>query len=204
MKIYIYLRVSTNEQDTENQLVGIADYCKANGWTEFDIIRDSVSSKIDWVNRQVKKIIDSAQPGDLLIVSEISRLARSTLSVLQILTAAADKGLIVHAVKSRLIMDGSMSSKIMATVLGLAAEIEREFIQARTKESLQRLKDSGVKLGRPAMPAEQVKLDKLENDLAKWYRLDLNLTSIARLAGCSRMTLHRWLKRRKPDWYVKE
>ena len=46
-------------------------------------------------------------------------------------------------------MDGSMQSTITATILGLAAQIEREFISTRTKESLQKLKQEGVKLGRP-------------------------------------------------------
>ena len=71
----------------------------------------------------------------MLLVAEISRLARSTLQVLEILQEAARKEIAVHVAKSNMVMDGSLNSKITAVVLGLAAEIEREFIQFQNDRS---------------------------------------------------------------------
>jgi len=69
--------------------------------------------------------------------------------VLEILEFAAKNSISIHIAKNNIVMDGSMQSTITATILGLAAQIEREFISTRTKESLQKLKQEGVKLGRP-------------------------------------------------------
>jgi len=83
---------------------------------------------LSWRKRGIIKIIDQARPGDALVVAEVSRLSRSTLQVLEILELAAKKEISVHIVKSRMVMDGSIQATITATVLGLAAQIERELI----------------------------------------------------------------------------
>jgi DNA invertase Pin-like site-specific DNA recombinase len=114
--------------------------------------------------------------------------------------AAADAGIIVHVTKSRLIMDGSISSRIMANVYGMAAEIEREFIELRTAEALRRRKASGLPMGRPKGTAKKLKLDSQDADLIKYYEKGLSFTAMAKLADCSRSTLYAWAARRHPDW----
>lgn len=68
--------------------------------------------------------------------------------MLEILEMAAQKGVSVHIAKNRMVMDGSMQATIIATILGLAAQIEREFISASTKEALSKRKCDGTRLGR--------------------------------------------------------
>ena len=62
------------------------------------------------------------------VLTEMSRIARSILQVLEILSACAEKEVNVYVAKQQMILDGSMKAKITATVLGFAAEIDREFI----------------------------------------------------------------------------
>jgi DNA invertase Pin-like site-specific DNA recombinase len=69
--------------------------------------------------------------------------------VLEILEHAAEKGVSVHIVENRMVMDSSIQSRITATVLELTAEIEWEFISTRTVEALARRKAQGLPLGRP-------------------------------------------------------
>ena len=133
--------------------------------------------------------------GDFLVVSEISRLARSTLQVLEILEMAAKKEIQVYIVKNNMIMDGSMQATISATVLGLAAQIEREFISERTREALARRKKDGLSVGRPKGPATKVKLDDYRNEIRSYLKKGINKRSIAKLLGCSPTTLYAWLKR---------
>ncbi len=76
-------------------------------------------------------------------------MARSTLQVLEILECCMHRGLSVHIAKQQMVLDDSLPSRITATVLGLAAEIERELISLRTTEALAKRKTAGKPLGRP-------------------------------------------------------
>ena len=114
------------------------------------------------------------------------------------LKLAAERGISVHVVKSRLVLDGSLSSKITATVLALAGEIEREFISARTKEALRQRKASGTRLGRTPGKAERLALDAKAAEIDRYLAIGLNKRAIAKLCECSPGTLYAWLERRRP------
>jgi len=133
----------------------------------------------------------------VIVVAEVSRLARSTLGVLELLRMAAQKEISVHIAKSHLVMDGSMQATITATILGLAAQIEREFISVRTKEALKRRKAEGLPLGRPKGPAKTVKLDKHGDEILTYLKKGVSKLSIARILDCSPSTLYSWLHRNK-------
>jgi DNA invertase Pin-like site-specific DNA recombinase len=160
MTIYAYLRVSTDKQDVDNQRHGLLEYTNAHKLVPLDFREDTSSGKIKWGERGIGKILQEAKAGDVILAAEVSRLARSTLQVLEILEFAAEKEIGVHIVKNRLMMDGSLPSRITATVLGLAADIEREFISAKTTEALARRKAEGKPLGRPkGSKSKKVRLD---------------------------------------------
>ena len=93
-------------------------------------------------------------------------------------------------------MDGSLQATITATILGLAAHIEREFISARTKEALSKRKMDGVKLGRPKGHAEILKLDVCHDIIVDYLSKGINKRAISKLIGCSPSTLYQWLERR--------
>lgn len=200
MKTHAYYRVSTDQQETDNQAHGVKEYAAAAGLTINQEWRDTASGKVPWKQRELGALMADAATGDVILCAEISRLARSTLQVLEILQFAAQRELVVHVVKSRLIMDGTMQSRIIATVLGLAAEIEREFISSRTTEALARRRAAGLPMGRPAGEAKTLKLDAAAGELDKWHNKKLGWASMAKLAGCSRSTLYAWASRRRPEW----
>ena len=130
------------------------------------------------------------------IFAEISRMARSTLQVLEILEHAAKNEIEVHITKQNMQLDNSMSSKITTVILGLAAEIEREFISMRTKEALDKRKAAGLPLGRPKGKAERVKLDDREAEIKDLLKKGVSKRSIAKVIGCSHTALYDWLERR--------
>lgn len=199
MTNFAYLRVSTDQQDAKNQKLGVLDYCNSRGINALTFIEDTVSGKSSWRERAIGNILEKAGKGDVIVASEISRLGRSTLQVLEIMEMAAQKGIAVHIAKNNMVLDGSMQSTITATILGLAAQIEREFISARTKEALAKRKNDGIKLGRPKGEADLLKLDAFSDEIIGYLKKGINKRSIAKLIECSPSTLYKWLKRRQPQ-----
>jgi len=196
-KIFAYLRVSTDAQDTENQKHGIIAYAKEKGFVDVEYIADSVSTKVDWHDRKLGEMVKTAIKGDIIIFSEISRMARSTLQVLEIMRDCANKGVEVHIVKTKMIIDDSIQSKAMVLVYGLVAEMEKSFISIRTKEALARKKAEGVILGRPKGRPKQSKLDKMRDRIADLRQAKVGVSDIAKIVGASRATVHSWLKENK-------
>lgn len=97
----------------------------------------------------VDSIIESLNEGDNIVVSELSRLGRSMLGCMEMLSIASEKGINVYAVKGNWQLDRSIQSKIIAMAFSMAAEIERDLISQRAKEALRARKAAGKPLGRP-------------------------------------------------------
>lgn len=197
--VWAYLRVSTDAQDVANQRHGLLEYANACALVPVSMIEDSASGKTPWQGRELGALLDRAKEGDTILVAEISRIARSTLQVLEFLQAAAARGVSVHVTKSKMIMDNSMQSKITAVVMGLAAEIEREMIAARTKEALAKRKAEGVKLGRPSGEAATLALDASAAQIKDLLAKGVSKRSIAKIVECSPQTLYSWIARRLPE-----
>lgn len=118
-------------------------------------------------------------------------MARSTLQVLEILECCMQRKLSVHIAKQQMVLDDSMSSQITATVLGLAAEIERALISLRTTEALQSRKAAGKTLGRPKdKQSSKLKLDPREKEIRMYLAKGISKRSIAKLVDCAPSTLY--------------
>lgn len=148
--IYAYLRVSTDDQDTANQRMGVEAKARALGLAiDKYIIDDGISGTVEPNKRKLGKLLKQIQPGDVIIVSELSRFGRRLFMLFDILKRLLDKNVRVYSVKDGYSLDETLQSKVLAFAFGMAAEIERDMISQRTRESLARIKASGRKLGRP-------------------------------------------------------
>ena len=198
MTVLAYLRVSTDHQDLDNQRHGILEYANSHSIGKIKFVEDAESGRVSWKNRELGKLLtETAQKGDLIIFAEISRMARSTLQVLEILECCMRREITVHIAKQQMVLDSSLQSRIAATVLGLAAEIERELISLRTKEALAKRKAEGKHLGRPkGRQSASLKLDAKESEIRIYLDKGISKRSIAKLLDCSPSTLYDWLERR--------
>ena len=199
MVAYAYLRVSTNEQDVDNQRHGILEYANQKSLGHLEFISDSVSGHKQWRERELGNLLNQTTvSGDIIIFAEISPMARSTLQVLEILECCMQRELIVHIAKQQMVLDDNLPSRITATVLGLAAEIERELISMRTKEALAKRKASGKALGRPpGRQSAKLKLDPFKQEIQMYLDKGISKRSIAKLVDCAPSTLYYWLERNK-------
>lgn len=195
----IYARVSTNQQDTANQLEGCRDYANRASLGNIREVLEEASTKLHWRDRAISGAIASLPAGSLLIVSEVSRLARSTLECLEIFQDAAANGITIHAVKNALTLDGSMQARIVSTVLAMAAEIERDFIRARTTEALARRAAAGLPMGRPKGATSASKLEGRAAEIDRLRAAKVADSAIARVLGVSRGTLARFDQKRSDE-----
>ena len=96
----------------------------------------------------------------------------------------------MHIAKNRMVLDQSLPATITATILGLAAQIEREFISARTKEALERRKAAGLPVGRPKGRATKLMLDDRRAEIVDYLNKGVSKRSVAKILGCSPTTLY--------------
>ena len=197
MANYAYLRVSSDSQDVANQKHGIYDYTNKVGIGNLVFVEDVVTGKKKWRQRKLGALVEGMTSGDCIVFAEVSRIARSTLQVLEVLEVCMEKKINVYIAKQNLQLDGSMQSRITATVLGLAAEIEREFISMRTKEALAARKKNGMILGRPKGHAEKLKLDAKRDQIEKYLKMGLGIRPTAKLIDEAPSTLRDYMKRRE-------
>lgn len=188
-----YLRVSTADQDLEKNKADILMLANDKDLGRVEWIEEKVSGTKDWKKRELGRAFATLQDGDAIIVSELSRLGRSTLQILEIMEEAKKKGIAVYAVKGGRSFDGSMESKIVLTMLAMIAEIERDLISERTKEGLRARKEAGVKLGRPKGPGKS-KLDQHKEEIIALLNNGSTKTYVAKRYGCSVPNLHNWIK----------
>ena len=146
---YAYIRVSTDKQDCENQKLGIEQKAQSLGLKIDKYIEDAgVSGTVKAKKRNLWKIVQQGKQGDWLITSELSRLGRSTVDVLETCGILAQKGINVWFVKQNIGLDQSPMGKMMLAIMSAFAEMERDLISMRTKEALARIRANGKTLGR--------------------------------------------------------
>ena len=198
MTAYAYLRVSTDQQDVANQRYGLLVYANAHELGPLQFVEDTAFGRLAWRDRAVGRLLtEIVHAGDAVLFAEISRMARSTLQILEMLEHCMTRGVSVHIAKQQMVLDGSIQSRITATVLGLAAEIEREMISLRTTEALAKRKAAGLPLGRPkGTAAARWKLDAKEVEILSYLAKGISKRSIAKLVECAPSTLYDWLARR--------
>jgi len=162
-KIVAYIRASTNAQDVKNQRYEILEYGHREGLQVDEFIEVTVSSRHNSRKRRIEELQARLQPEDSLIVTELSRLGRSTGEVIILINQLVAYGVTIYIIKQNLRLGEGvqdMTAKVMVTLLALFAEIERDFISLRTKEALASKKAQGVILGKPKGTIQTSMYDK--------------------------------------------
>jgi DNA invertase Pin-like site-specific DNA recombinase len=197
-KTIAYLRVSTVEQNLEKNKADILTFANNKDFGKVKFVEEKVSGMKKWKDRKIKQVIDCLNKGDRLIVPEFSRLGRSILEIMEMLSILKDKEVNVYAVKGNWELNGSLQSKIMAMVFSIASEIERDLISKRTKEALRARKVAVVKLGRPR-GAGKSKLDEFKEEIVALLRNGSSKKFVADRYGSSQVNLYNWINKNNLD-----
>jgi len=193
--IYGYLRVSSDKQDVASQKIGVEQKAKElnveiNEW----ISDDGVSGTTEYTKRNLGELVNAAKEGDIIICSEISRIARSIFMLFRIIETLMNKNVIIYTVKDGIntLKKDDIMSKMAIFFFGIAAEIERDMIIKRTKEGLERRRRDGVIFGRPVGSKSEKKLDGKEEQIAAYISAGLTNTQLARIYKVNRGTMERF------------
>lgn len=214
---FCYERVSTGTQHHQMQRTANLEYAARNAIPIMHTASDTASGALPWIQRSISTALAAATGAAPttperairytdVIVYELSRIGRDLSDTLRFLSDCALAGITVHISRTGTRIDAGINGKIMATVFGLAADIEREFIITRTRDALAERqatieRDGGftskaghyrTALGRPKGTGGKSKLDAHAEAVRELIRHKVPDAAIGRLHGVTRATVKRF------------
>ena len=185
-----YLRVSTGKQHNETQKEEIQKFPARRNLKIDKWVTEVVSGKKNEHDRKLGKLLKSLRKGDVLIVTELSRLSRTLLNIMSILHRCLEKEIIIYSTKDGYAFDNSINSKVLAFAFALVAEIEHNLISMRTKEALAHRKSEGVRLGRPLGAIKQQVILENKEEIHRLLKSGVSVSAICRMYNVSRETFY--------------
>lgn len=186
MHTFIYARVSTSGQTTENQLLEI----ERAGYEADTVYTDTISGKVPAMERpEFTKLMDTihrTKKPKRLIVSKLDRLGRDAVDVLGSVRALEEAGCAVRVLQLGDLDLTSSAGKLVLSTLAAVAEMERDMLVERTQAGLARARKEGKKLGRPRVTNDG-SVESIRNALGE----GISVSQIARNHGVSRATIIR-------------
>lgn len=141
-KIVAYLRASTDKQDLSHQKLELLEFARKQSLSIDEFIEITISSRKTSKQRRIDELLGMLNDGDILLITELSRLGRSTTEVITIVNSLAKRNIRVIVLKQNLdISQQDINSKVTLTLFSLFSELERDLISLRTKEALASRKD---------------------------------------------------------------
>ena len=193
MANYCYLRVSTLEQNTEKNKLEVLKFANDKKLGSVEFVEEQISGKSNFKNRKLGTLLDKMNDGDVLIVPELSRIARSITQLFEVIEIVKEKNIVLYSLKENFCSsDKSITSTVATTIFALVAQIERDLISLRTKEAMQAKKAQGLKLGRPKGKGKS-KLDNYKDEILKLVELHVPKTVIARQYSTTTTNLYKFL-----------
>src|SRR5499433_752821 len=199
MPTLAYLRISTGGQSLDSQRLAILDYAHRHGLMVQTFVEAHASARHPDARPGVATLLEQLHPGDLLLVSELSRLGRSVGQIIQLVDRLLKQHVQLVAIKEHIRLNDTpdLQTKVMITLFGLFAEIERDLIAERTKEGLAAARAQGRLPGRPKGVLGTSKLTGREAEIQSLLAKTVSKASIAKILGVSRSTLYYFIQSRR-------
>lgn len=199
MKTIAYMRISTGGQDLDTQRLAILNYAHQQGLKIDEFVESQSSSRRNLTERGLGPLLARLQPGDVLLLSELSRLGRSVGQIIQIVDELIETRVRLVAIKENIQLEGkqNIQTKVMVTLFSLFAEIERDLISERTKEGLAAARAKGKQPGRPKGVLGKSKLNGREEEIRTLLAKTVSKAAIAKIMGISRTALNHFIRTRQ-------
>lgn len=184
-RTFIYARVSTIDQHTDNQILEI----EAAGFSvsQRRIVTESISGSVAAHERpQFSRLLDRLEPDDVLIVTKLDRLGRNAMDVRSTVERLAAEGVRVHCLALGGVDLTSPSGKMTMGVLTAVAEFERDLLIERTHAGIARARAEGKVMGRPPALTKERQAEVMQR-----LAMGVSVAQLARDYGTTRQSIMR-------------
>ena len=179
-QIVAYLRASTDKQDLNDQKLELLEFARKKSLAIDEFVEITISSRKTSKQRRIDELLNLLNDGDTLLVTELSRLGRSTTEVITLVNSLAHRNIRVIVLKQNLdISQQDINSKVTLTLFSLFSELERDLISLRTKEALASKKRQGQILGKPKGTIQKSKFDKHLEKIKELLEYGLSVRKIS-------------------------
>ncbi len=193
LRAALYLRVSTDKQELENQLEPLTTFAKGRGLDVVQVYKDTASGKRADRAAFNKMLKDAHQKKfDVILVWALDRLSREGMSrTVQLIEMLERMGIaVISYTEPYLDTTNELARNILLAVVSTLAKAERERISERTKAGLARVKRSGKKLGRPEIGT------KKRAEAIRLLKRGMSYGKVSRQLKIGKATVYRWYKGR--------
>lgn len=197
MTVYGYLRVSTEKQSISNYKSEILLLANDKKLGNVIWIEETVSGRKDWRKRVLGKEFEKMVEGDIIIMSEYSRIGRDFLQSLEFLAECKRKKVNVYSTIGDVTLDDKVDTSALILMTAWKAQIERDNLSYRTKIGLQARKEKGVVLGRKErMVLEHPdNFEKNKTDIKNLIEQGMKLKAVAKKYNTTMPTLRKFIKK---------
>jgi DNA invertase Pin-like site-specific DNA recombinase len=193
LRLVAYVRVSREDERPENQEYAIFRWAAERGHQIVEAVRDAGISGALPPNERPgwRKAMQLLGQADGIVVYALDRVARSLWDLAAVVRELESRGKLLISVREEWLQQlDPKIRQLIVSILGWAAEMEREFIRERTKEALQRLRAQGVRIGRPPKWSETIR-----RRIIDLVRRGVALRDACKLVGVGYRTALRHLSR---------
>lgn len=194
--IYGYVRVSTEQQSYESQVLAINQRFKVDEWVE-----EKRSGTVDYRKRDLGDLLNKLKAGDTLVVTELSRLGRSLSMIYKIVSELKDRKVRCVAIKNSFDLNPANQNDIVAEVImfafGLSAQLERQLISERSKMGIQKAREQGKQIGkRKGDTPYYVKLRPYQAEIIAKHKNGGTILGLAKQYNVTWKTMQSFLNKR--------
>jgi DNA invertase Pin-like site-specific DNA recombinase len=194
MVCYGYLRVSTTQQEINNNKAEILLLANNKNLGNVNWIQETVSGKKDWRNRILGSEFEKMKSGDTIIMSEYSRIGRDFLQSMEFLAECKRKSIDVYTTIGDIKLDDTPTSNLLLAITAWKNQVEREHLSYRTKIGMKAHKDKGSILGRKKimnLERNETNKQKIKDMIDK----DMKMKTIAKELKITTTTLRKFIKK---------
>jgi DNA invertase Pin-like site-specific DNA recombinase len=197
-KLISFIRINKNNDEyTEKQAIGIAEYVKKNNLTLKNNVEIEVNVPED--EKNIQELLTDCKKGCTILVYDLNVFGRTVASILDMVKYLLEGGVRIVSISQNLDLESKddMLTKMILGVIGMTISLEKDLMSLRTKEALTAKKLDGVNLGKPKGTIQKSKFDEKRDKIEELLSVGLSVRKIAKLLGYNNhIGLNNYVKKR--------